>query len=516
MNMKNLVTCIMAAASLLAVGAKAQQITTPAGAPLQVGNNGLRFMNLNAGSPQAAANGVALSVDATGNVILVPAGAGGGGTSGGWTANGPHLYNTNGGNVGIGTGNPAYRLDVAGDVNISAGSAYRIGTYPVLQTLASNVFIGYPAGNSSMSGSVNLIVGSNSGQALTTGYYNTFLGAYTGSSLTTGANNTFIGILAGQSTTTGNSNTFIGPGSGNLNASGSSNAFIGFNSGNQNTAGSNNLLMGTNAGFNNSTGSNSTFLGSNAGSNNTTGEQNTIIGSNANVGANNLSNATAIGAGAVVNVSNSVVLGSNANVGIGTSSPTARLEVVSTAAGQSGLKLSNLTSASPGTLMATNRFLTVDAAGNVVMGSASGSRELAAAASLWQAEGAALRNANAGSVVIGAGISKLPGDYKLYVEKGILTERVKVALSTTRDWADHVFEPSYQKLTLEEVDAYIRQHRHLPGVPSARQMVQEGNDLARTDALLLQKVEELTLYLIELKKQNEALRQEVEQLRQQR
>ncbi len=105
------------------------------------------------------------------------------------------------------------------------------------------------------------------------------------------------------------------------------------------------------------------------------------------------------------------------------------------------------------------------------------------------------------------------GDYNLYVGKGILTEKVKVALKNTADWADYVFADNYQLMPLSDVDKFVKEHKHLPGVPSAEEVQKEGIDVAKMDAKLLEKIEELTLYMIQLKEENEALKAEVEQLK---
>lgn len=86
--------------------------------------------------------------------------------------------------------------------------------------------------------------------------------------------------------------------------------------------------------------------------------------------------------------------------------------------------------------------------------------------------------------------------YGLYVANGIITEKVKVAVANQSDWSDHVFAPGYRLMPLAEVDHYIATHGHLPDVPSAACMVEEGLDVVATDAMLLQKIEELTLHLI--------------------
>ncbi|MBL7765350.1 MAG: hypothetical protein JNJ58_04610 [Chitinophagaceae bacterium] len=110
-----------------------------------------------------------------------------------------------------------------------------------------------------------------------------------------------------------------------------------------------------------------------------------------------------------------------------------------------------------------------------------------------------------GTVVIGT--TTTPSGYKLYVEQGILTEKVKVALKTSANWADFVFHDDYKLQPLPEVEAYIKTHKHLPGIPSADQVVQEGLDLAVMDAKLLQKIEELTLHMIRLEKEMAALKE---------
>jgi len=80
-------------------------------------------------------------------------------------------------------------------------------------------------------------------------------------------------------------------------------------------------------------------------------------------------------------------------------------------------------------------------------------------------------------------------------------------------WADYVFEAGYQLPTLVEVEAYIKEHGHLPGVASAEQIAREGNDVGESQKMLLQKVEELTLYLIDLKKEVEQLKKENSELK---
>lgn len=102
--------------------------------------------------------------------------------------------------------------------------------------------------------------------------------------------------------------------------------------------------------------------------------------------------------------------------------------------------------------------------------------------------------------------------YQLYVEKGIRSEKVKV--DARGNWPDFVFEENYNLPSLTAVESYINQNKHLPNVPSAAEVEQNGVDLGEMDKILLQKVEELTLYIIQQQKQIEALQRELEKSKQ--
>jgi len=112
----------------------------------------------------------------------------------------------------------------------------------------------------------------------------------------------------------------------------------------------------------------------------------------------------------------------------------------------------------------------------------------------------------------GAGLTT-PAGYRLIVQDGILTEKIKVALKTTGDWADYVFEPSYNLMPLEEVEKYTLENNHLPNVPSAEEMVSNGLDVNESSKMFMEKIEELTLYMIDLNKEVKALKVENEILR---
>jgi Phage T4 tail fibre len=108
------------------------------------------------------------------------------------------------------------------------------------------------------------------------------------------------------------------------------------------------------------------------------------------------------------------------------------------------------------------------------------------------------------------GIGTVSPDAKLAVKGTIHAQEVRVDLSVPGP--DYVFEPTYDLKPLAEIEAYIKENKHLPEVPSAKEMEKNGVQLGEMNMLLLKKVEELTLYVIELKKQNEGFQKRIVQL----
>ncbi|WP_417873991.1 hypothetical protein [Xanthomarina gelatinilytica] len=93
-------------------------------------------------------------------------------------------------------------------------------------------------------------------------------------------------------------------------------------------------------------------------------------------------------------------------------------------------------------------------------------------------------------------------EYKLSVDGKIRADGIKVY----NTWADFVFEKNYDLPTLKEVEVYIEENGHLKNIPSACEVEKNGIDLGEMNKLLLQKIEELTLYVIELNKEVETLK----------
>ena len=113
-----------------------------------------------------------------------------------------------------------------------------------------------------------------------------------------------------------------------------------------------------------------------------------------------------------------------------------------------------------------------------------------------------------GNVLIGK-ISQLNPAYKLDVAGSIRADEIKV--NTTG--ADFVFEPDYELKSLHEVETFIKENKHLPEIDPASEMEAEGANLGELNTKLLQKIEELTLYMIDINKEVEKLKKENELLK---
>jgi hypothetical protein len=113
-----------------------------------------------------------------------------------------------------------------------------------------------------------------------------------------------------------------------------------------------------------------------------------------------------------------------------------------------------------------------------------------------------------GSGQVGIGTTN-PDSYKLAVEGKIGAHEIKV---TTSGWADFVFKDDYVLRPLADVEQFIKEKGHLPDVPSEAEVLEHGIEVGAMNAVLLQKIEELTLYMIEMKKENERLKGRIEKL----
>lgn len=97
------------------------------------------------------------------------------------------------------------------------------------------------------------------------------------------------------------------------------------------------------------------------------------------------------------------------------------------------------------------------------------------------------------------GIGTTAPPYKLAVKGTIGAQEVVV--TSTSGWSDYVFDPAYRNAPLSEVEKYIDENHHLPGIPSAAEVANQGVGLGEMQAKLLAKIEELTLHLIQDEKE---------------
>jgi hypothetical protein len=102
------------------------------------------------------------------------------------------------------------------------------------------------------------------------------------------------------------------------------------------------------------------------------------------------------------------------------------------------------------------------------------------------------------------GIGTMHPDEQLTVNGAIHATEVKVNLSIPMP--DYVFEENYSLPDLKSLESYVKQNKHLPGIPSAKEAEENGLYLKEMNLLLLKKIEELTLYLIEQQKQIDELK----------
>jgi hypothetical protein len=113
-----------------------------------------------------------------------------------------------------------------------------------------------------------------------------------------------------------------------------------------------------------------------------------------------------------------------------------------------------------------------------------------------------------GNVVIGT--STAATGYKLSVNGKVMCEELRVQDSGS--WPDYVFANNYDLMSLKDLEKYINEHNHLPGISPASEIEEDGFEVGEMSNKLMEKVEELTLYLIDANKRIEQLEKQLEKL----
>ncbi len=111
---------------------------------------------------------------------------------------------------------------------------------------------------------------------------------------------------------------------------------------------------------------------------------------------------------------------------------------------------------------------------------------------------------------VAIGTTTIPAGYQLAVEGKIRAREVKVDMDT---WSDYVFEDDYKLMSVDELELFIKTHKHLPDIPTESEVTNQGISLGEMNTKLLKQVEELALYIIEQDKKLNKLNDEIEKLK---
>jgi len=446
---------------------------------------------------------------------------------------------------------------------VSSGSHnISIGTLAGLSSEGSyNIFLGREAGSENDGASQNVFIGDYSGRENTDGVQNTFLGAEAGRLNTVGNSNSFMGFHAGDRNSSGTENTYMGNLAGHGNTVGNNNVSLGYRSLYGNSLGSGNVAIGHNAlanflevnqdldqientaiGFQsgdfdegnyNITLGSRTRAGSNQyniaigheasttglnvltnadygiaigyqaevsgnegiaiGKNTSTIGRNMIIGNN---GYNSLGvfNSVGIGHDVVLNQQNAIILGdennANLNIGVGTNTPNAKFEIYNTdfwskllsviQEGEIAFEVKDNLGVNIGAAaLPPVRGLVVD--GNTLLNS-----DLEVVDDLRLGDQLYINT------------TVMPTDYQVAIDGKVACTEIRV--QAVADWPDYVFEADYPLMSIDNFRKFIAKNKHLPGVPTATEINEKGFEIGKTLEILLEKIEELSLYILQLEK----------------
>lgn len=362
--------------------------------------------------------------------------------------------------------------------------------YCIFVSGQNNTNLGTNAGNS---GGTNTSIGVDAGDVVT-GSQNTFLGAGSGVTLTTGSGNTFLGYGTGYFTTIATGNLFAGWQAGYYNVNGANNVFLGSSAGNTFKSGDFNVAVGNNSGRSVKTGSMNIFLGYLSGPDFTSETSpltnNIMIGSYAGYKSRGTTGSVYLGyqAGYNEQTSNKLYIDNSSAL-----IPLIYGDFTSNQLGFNIKPIAAHTLTVGGTIHATGIYV-------------NGQSITDAGFEFWTKVGTNIWN-NTGNVGIGTTLAQNPWGYRLAVKGKIGAHEVQIE-NNSMAWSDFVFNDDYKLMSLGDLEKYINENNHLPEIPTEQEVRENGLLVSEMNAKLLQKVEELTLYVIQLKKEIEELKKQ--------
>lgn len=388
--------------------------------------------------------------------------------------------------------NSSYNLN---SIPIAGSNSVGIGNGVLsLNTGTANTAIGYYSLSSNSSGGHNTAVGYYSLYSNKTGSYNTALGRDALQLNLDGFENVALGYRSLRNNTTGYCNVASGVLALSANTSGYENVANGYMALYANTTGHGNTASGRRTLFKNSTGINNTGTGFHALYYNSTGGYNTATGTNSlHLNETGKSNTATGYSSAYFNTTGEF------NTAYGT------LSLLENKKGHHNTAIGD--SAGYSSL----------GSGNIYLGSKAGALETGSNKMyIGNGENNTLIYGDmaTGQVLIGKPDATgfvFDGNRKLNVVGGILTDSITVLFPVV--WPDYVFRETYSLKPLVELKQFIMANKHLPGIPSAATIAAKGQNLGEMNARLLEKVEELTLYILQQQDNIDLLRQELNEMK---
>ena len=225
----------------------------------------------------------------------------------------------------------------------------------------------------------------------------------------------------------------------------------------------------------------------------------------------------------LVNETNGIMMGTNSQhptliltagdyirtgkVGIGKSNPQAKLHILSSVDEDAGIILE------PGQLQTGNSFIQLRDENHKLFVGTNGAMSLTAGAKPLNLEGSKVTLTGNKVILdgkVGINTTSTVTGYSLSVDGGIITD--EVLIRNVEDWPDYVFGENHVVMPLGELQHYYNENRHLPEIPSAQEVEEQGVNVADMQKLLLKKIEELTLYTVEQQRLIEELQAKIDRL----